>query len=361
MTWRAPDALPWTDALRDELGHAVHAQRLGSSPRSRVWSVEVAGRAIVVKQHVGGPDADSRFAREWTALTLGRRARPAVVPDLLATDDSNLVLVLEQLRDDGPANDWPVAWATSLARLHATTREADRGALPFSQPPDSTGIEAFLRLVRALGEPVADGGSRELELLLDRLDPRKHRALLHGDPCPGNDLHAANGVRFVDLEQASLGDGLVELAYLRIGFPTCWCATSVPDRLVVAAENAYRVSWREATGTDLPTDLTAPLADACAGWLLRGDALVPKAERQGDDHLARVMDHEWHWGTATARQRLAHRLRVVADLTSTLPDLSGLSKLTAATAQSALRRWGSGPLPATGTSHMRTRSFQAGS
>lgn len=51
----------------------------------------------------------------------------------------------------------------------------------------------------------------------------------------------------------------MELVYLRIGFPTCGCAIA-PSALLLARA-------RPPTG---PGDL----ADACAGWLLQGDALV---------------------------------------------------------------------------------------
>jgi hypothetical protein len=150
-----------------------------------------------------------------------------------------------------------------------------------------------------------------------------------GTPCstgirvPGNDLHTGNGVTFIDFEQAALGNGLVELAYLRIGFPTCWCVTTADAPLLDRAETAYRTAWSTATGTEPQGDLT----DACAGWLLRGDALVERAHRETVDHLARIPDHDWKWGTATARQRLVHRLGVVAHLTADRTDLNGLSHL----------------------------------
>ena len=122
------------------------------------------------------------------------------------------------------------------------------------------------------------------------------RALLHGDPCPDNFLSTADGGRFVDFENAAWGDGLVELAYLRIGFPTCWCALAPEPSLVAAAEAEYRANWRSVTGTDLVGDVT----DACAGWMLRGDGLVERASRGRADHLGRLLEEDWTWGVATA-------------------------------------------------------------
>ena len=91
----------------------------------------------------------------------------------------------------------------------------------------------------------------------------------------------------------------------------CWCSTAPPAPLLARAEAAYLAAWRAVTGTDVAGDL----ADACAGWLLQGDALVQQAHRGKTDYLARAVHRDWRWGTATARQRLAHRLGVVAQLT----------------------------------------------
>jgi hypothetical protein len=80
-------------------------------------------------------------------------------------------------------------------------------------------------------------------------------------------------------------------------------------------------------------------ADACIGWLLRGDALVERAERDTTDHFARMADTDWRWGTLTARERLAYRLGVVAGLTSSHPEYAELGSLTAAMRTSILERW----------------------
>ncbi len=87
--------------------------------------------------------------------------------------------------------------------------------------------------------------------------------MLHGDPCPDNFLSTADGGRLVDFDNAAWGNGLVELAYLRTGFPACWCALAPEPLLVAAAEAEYRANWRSVTGADLAGDVT----DACAGWL----------------------------------------------------------------------------------------------
>jgi hypothetical protein len=344
-----PSRVPLRGELAAELGVPVRATRLGSSPRSRVWRVELRdGRRVIVKQIAdeGGPgaDGDARYAREVAALRLAARAtRPAVAPALLAADPGSRVMVLEYLTRTGPAGDWMPEFAVALARLHALTGPADAGALPPWSGPEAADAESFLAFARALDVPVPPGLPDELAGLIGRLDPGPHHALLHGDPCPGNDLRTAAGVRFVDFEQASLGNGLVELAYFRIGFPTCWCALSVAGAPLEEAERAYRSAWRNLTGTEVPGDL----ADACAGWLIRGDSLVERAHRQSADHLARVPAEDFTWGYITARERLLHRLGVVAGLTRGHDRLPALGQLSAALAARLRARWPTlRPLPA---------------
>ncbi|MDT7781722.1 MAG: hypothetical protein QOF58_141, partial [Pseudonocardiales bacterium] len=140
--------------------------------------------------------------------------------------------------------------------------------------------------------------------------------LLHGDPCPGNDVYTDRGARFIDLEGAALGDGASELVYLRMGFPTCATVSETPRELREAAEQAYF----EERGTE------GELEDACVRWLVQGNALVQRFERDGTDHLARVVDEDWFWYSTTARGRLMFRARVVAEFIETHPEMSALAR-----------------------------------
>jgi hypothetical protein len=327
--------VPWSGELRARLGALGQATPLASSPRSLVWQVDLAGTPAAVKQVVDGPGADGRYERELAALRLAARADPPVAPALLGADPGRRVLVLEWLSGGRPADDWVVGYAEALARLHAVTTADDAGALPRWAGPGGRDVAAFLGLAAALGARVPPRVPGELDDLVSRLRQDQGNALLHGDPCPGNDLHTGGGVRFVDFERAALGSGLVELAYLRIGFPTCWCSTAPPAPLLARAEAAYLATWRAATGTEAAGDL----ADACAGWLLQGDALVQQAHRGKTDYLALAVQRDWRWGTATARQRLAYRLGVVAQLTAGRAELAGLSQLSADLRVRMLARW----------------------
>ena len=329
---------PFGDSLRAELGTPEQARRIGSSPRSRVWQAKLSGTPVVIKQLVDEPEAGERYAREVAALTLASRVDPPVVPRLLGTDPAERLLVLEHVPEQKPGEGWLVDYATALARLHAATAASDPAAvaLPDWSGPTERDIDSFLGLAAALGVAEPAGVREELLDLLARLArPPRHLALLHGDPCPDNDLHTPDGVRFIDFEQASLGNGLVELAYLRIGFPTCWCVTVPSPAVLDAAEAAYRHAWRQATGADVEGDLV----DACAGWLIRGDALVERARRGAVDHLAELPRRDWKWGTGSARRRLTHRLDVVSRLTADGGSLHALGELCASLHAAALSRW----------------------
>ncbi|OKJ07571.1 phosphotransferase [Kitasatospora sp. CB01950] len=350
-------SLPLGERLRAELGPPRKARRLVSSPRSRIWRAELSGVPVVVKQLVDSPGVEERFAREAAALALasrraGRTGRP-VVPALLGTDPTARVLVLERLVDRTPGPDWLAHYATALAGLHASAPAdlddlagtAPATALPTWTGPTGRDLGCFIALARALDVPAPPGARAEAEDLLARLSatPVRH-ALLHGDPCPGNDLHTADGVRFVDFEQAALGPGAAEFAYLRTGFPTCRCSTAPPPAVLAEAEAAYRATWRAATGTEAAG--RAELADACAGWLLRGDALVPRAERGTADYLARLHHADWTWGNTTARRRLLHRVRAVAALADADTALPIFGRFCATLATRIRTAWPTaGPLP----------------
>ncbi|MFJ8675801.1 aminoglycoside phosphotransferase family protein [Streptomyces sp. NPDC093589] len=341
--------LPFGDGLQAVLGEPRSFRRLSSSPRSRVWRVELDRGPVVVKQIVGGADAGERYAREVAALRLAWRAEVPVVPAVLGTEAGERVLVLRHLEHRRPSGDWIVGYAEALARLHACAGPEVVDVLPRWAGPDEGDVGSFLRLAEALEASVGSGVEAELHALTGRLGRASGQALLHGDPCPGNDLHTADGVRFVDFEQASWGSGLMELAYLRIGFPTCWCVTAASASRLSRAEGAYLAAWRAATGSDGwdGAAVREGLVEACAGWLIRGDALVQRAHRDGRDHLARIPDEDWEWGTVSARQRLAHRLGVVGRMAAGHPALEGLGALSREMRRRMLARWPRiGPVPA---------------
>lgn len=151
--------MPRSDRLRDELGVPRLVVRQSSSPRSRVWRVELADTPAVIKQVVGGPDATQRYQREVTALRVAGRVRPAVTPAVLALDEGARLMALEYLPYRRPGPDWALDWASALARLHAAAAAPDEaGLLPVWSVPTPQDVAAFLRFARALEVTDLRGG-----------------------------------------------------------------------------------------------------------------------------------------------------------------------------------------------------------
>lgn len=111
--------IPRSDSLRDELGVPGRVTPLRSSPRSRVWRIELPGGPAVLKHVLGGPGATLRYQREVAALVVAGRVRPAVAPALLGLDDGARLMILEYLPHRRPGPEWVVDWARTLGRLHA--------------------------------------------------------------------------------------------------------------------------------------------------------------------------------------------------------------------------------------------------
>ena len=323
-----------SESICEKLGKPVLIHRLESSPRSDVCLMEFDGVPAIVKRITSGPTAADRYRREVSALRAADQVMPRPVAALLATDPVARVLVLEYLAGTrSAAQPWSVDYATALARLHSAP--ADSHDLPSYRGPGTNDVEAFLRLARRLGVLIPQSADVELYAVLARLANGGMDDMLHGDPCPDNAVVTDDGIRFVDLEAAQRGPAVVELAYLRIGFPTCWCVRALPPAHVEAAERAYH-DTRRSMGNAEPTD---DITDACISWLIQGDALVERARRRSTDHLTSLIRDDWAWGTATARQRLLHRLGVAATMARDCEHLTGVATLTQRMASAVKRRW----------------------
>ena len=74
----------------------------------------------------------------------------------------------------------------------------------------------------------------------------KRQALVHGDPCPDNVLFAADGrAVLIDFEFARPSHALFDAAYWRMGFPTCWCAGTIPTEVEHRIDlSLIHISWR---------------------------------------------------------------------------------------------------------------------
>ena len=139
---------------------------------------------------------------------------------------------------------------------------------------------------------------------------------MHGDPCPDNVLLAADGrAVLIDFEFAHPGHALFDAAYWRMGFPTCWCAGTVPAEVCRRMDQAYRAAIAEAIPKATDDDeWRRESAIIDAAWLLGNLAWLLK------DALA----DDGTWGRATNRSRILtylERAICSADEANVLPRL----------------------------------------
>ena len=295
----------------------------------------------------------SGFAKEWVAcalLAVHARDRGHGAA-LLAGDVASGLMVFEDLGAgltslvepllEGSAEDAENAlklYATALGRLHADTvgcRDAHHrmlqsifGASRSSGKPGWR-VEDDAELVGTLigGSPPMS----ELALLSSRLaDPGPWLTLIHGDPCPDNSLLVERRIRLIDYEFARPSHALLDGAYWRIGFPTCWCAGRVPDDVAARVDASYRAELGKSIALALDdaayhTELTY----LCAAWLFTslssdlGDALE-------DDDM---------WGTWSIRGRLLWYLEAIIRQTEAANLLPGINETARGWLSELRRRW----------------------
>lgn len=256
------------------------AEDLGGSERTTVVRARVTKtpfalpKTLVVK-HYGpraGAAAAESFAREAVSYQLftALAEEDRMCPELFAHDAGERVLVIEDLghaptladkllgRDATVAERTLLTYARSLGRLHAATagREADFDALlrriGTSCTPDPQLADAD-RALAELPSLFADlfdlRETRMAERVAEQTDwlrtSAKHRAFSPGDLCPDNNLITSKGARFLDFEGGRMRDVLLDAAYLRVPFPSCWCAFDLPRGM----SEAMLAAWRaEVTG-----------------------------------------------------------------------------------------------------------------
>lgn len=295
---------------------------LGGSERTTVLRARVAStpfslpKTLVIKHY--GPRAGARgaesFAREavsyqlFTALSEDER----MCPELFAHDATERVLVLEDLgrsptltdkllgRDARGAESALLSWARSLGKLHASTagREADFDAL-MRRLGRNRSVDPLVddgwRALRELPElfdhllGVPDDGNAALvsERVAWLLDGSKRRAFSPADLCPDNNLITGKGVRFLDFEGGGMRDVLLDAAYLRVPFPSCWCAFELPPGMSEAMLAAWRAEvsgiWPEFADDEI---LLPQLLDAQLLWVWVSTWWFLPRDNESDGKLA---------------------------------------------------------------------------
>jgi aminoglycoside/choline kinase family phosphotransferase len=306
-------------------------QRRNLILRASAVRADGAARPVIIKAtRSAGYDpaaadafATSGFVKEWAAATLltrrgagGHPGAPLLVADalqgvLVFADLGEALTSLVQPLRHGSADDAEAAltaYATSLAQLHAATigcqsehEETVRAAFPATRvpPPGENWIDRIARKAPSLlGGTLPED---EVALIAGRLQaPGPFLALVHRDPCPDNVLLSSDGTAtLIDFEFSAPGHALLDLAYLRMGFPTCWCAGRLPDAVAARVERAYRTALA-ATVPAAADDVAFRRESALIGmaWLLGGLVWL----------LEGALAEDKDWGLSTHRNRILHYL-----------------------------------------------------
>jgi hypothetical protein len=299
---------------------------LGGSERSIVLRVRAAShfalpRTLVLKRYVlpaGDEPADS-FVREAVSYQLftSLAAEDRVCPELFAHEGTHRLLVLEDLgraptlaeklmgNDARGAERALLSWAHSLGRLHATTagREPDFDALqrrlgpPRSKDPlatdGPTALDELPDLLETELKVATSGAARECaERTKNLLSAERRRAFSPSDSCPDNNLITSRGVRFLDFEGGCVRNIMFDAAYLRVPFPSCWCAFGLPTGMTDAMLAGWRAEVR-AVWPDLDDDavLLPRLLDAQLFWVwFTTWQLLTTPDLEGCPHAARSIE-----------------------------------------------------------------------
>ncbi|HEY0637969.1 MAG TPA: hypothetical protein VGD67_10005 [Pseudonocardiaceae bacterium] len=290
---------------------------LGGSARSVVLRVRVGDnpfslpRTLVLKRSLvpagvagEGPDTYAHEAASCQLLTAVQPADP-VGPELIAHDPVARLLIMEDLgraatlaekllgSDPRSAERGLLAWARSLGRLHAVTagREADFGALmrrlgprTWHDPiaPDARRALAELPelLAAELGVVTPPATAIRARGTARLLGGGGFRAFSPSDLCPDNNLVTNHGVRFLDFEWGCIRDVTLDVAYLRVPFPSCWCVHRLPAGMADAMLAAWRAETVDVWPALADDDVLLPrLLDAQVLWTwLSTWWLVPRGE-----------------------------------------------------------------------------------
>ena len=283
----------------------------------------------------GAPDYCPRFYA-------GDRALGLFILEDLGPHRSLVQPLLEE--DAASATAALCAYAITLGQMHAATigqsdrferlRQALYPAEAAAGKSDPSFAERVARLrdrLDQLGVRIEPGFEQDIDAVSEAMsNPGPFRAYIHGDPCPDNMFFVDGRMRLIDFEFGRFDHALVDAAYARMMFPTCWCANRLPGDVVAQAERVYRAEL--VAGCPEAQDdrvFETALVCACASWLLT------TLEWLLEDGLKE--DHEW--GIATIRQRLLARPEAFIATAEEFGQLTALRGTASRLVQVLRQRW----------------------
>lgn len=299
------------------LGSFAGAKPKWATLKASKRSVVLRGAGVVVKQTRGHTSAS--FQRELAALRFAESNFPGIAPRLLAADEPNRVLLLEDL-GDGPsladallgsdelfARAAVMGYVEGLAALHERTRSLRSPRMSpawleelFAKTTSSLQDQRD-SAVPAMVAPAQADFSRLGTLLCQ---PTNSSVFSFGDMCPDNNVLTPTGIRFLDLEVAGYTSPAVDLSNITMPFPTCWCSFDLPAELRDVARNRYASLTSDHAGLEdrwvadaffavASAVLTAPTVDADdEPWVSDDGHELPTKRVRVLHRLARTLEHQ---------------------------------------------------------------------
>jgi Phosphotransferase enzyme family len=249
-------------------------------------------------------------------------------------------LVESLLGDSRERAEWALLqYATCLGQLHTATMgraaefEALYGAIAPGIKLTTIKVDIAKHRVRLekLGIMTDSSWLQDMEAIAKTLNnPSDFLAYIHTDACPDNVLNNGEVLRLIDFETGRFGHALIDAAYGRMMFPSCWCANRLPHTVVQQMENTYRtiLSQRCAIAED-DQIFEAALAHTCGFWLLY------TLTRHFEDALAGDLD----FGISTIRQRILARLESFIATSQEFDRLPGLRSTSSQLLELLYQRW----------------------
>jgi hypothetical protein len=286
----------------------------------------------------------SGLIKEWAATTL--------LGTLLAADPQQGVLVFTDLGASLPSLVQPLlhgepedaehaltAYAQSLARLHAATLGCQRrhtaivrSGVPATRVPPP-GRYWLDRVALKVGEKLgSDLPQPELvHIAAHLIAPGPWFGLVHRDPCPDNVLLMPDGsATLIDFEFAAPGHVLLDAAYWWFGFPTCWCAGSLPAAVSQRLDHAYRIVLAEVLPIAADADVFfRESAIIRVAWLFNSLIWL----------LDGAMADEGKWGISTNRNRILHYLHAAIKAADTADIVPGIRRTAASWLDRLQAQW----------------------
>lgn len=279
---------------------------LRSSERSSVERVilspsEGCADRVVVKRFL----ASSGFAAEAAALSVVATDLP--VPTLISEDQAEKIVVMTdvgvgQSVADALLGADPVAaeealggWCDALVEVHRSTADLRSrfAAAVAERDPDASvtidpmsgwlaGVPHALRTCDA-GLDIPGEVEDDLLVLSERLSSESWQALSPADTCPDNNVIVGPRLFLVDFEEAAFRNVAWDLAYLRVPWPSCWCAWAIPEPVGSAALDRYFTAMH---GTIVGADRSVfdgLVSQATVAWgLISASWFLPSALQRND-------------------------------------------------------------------------------